>query len=381
MPRSSYPASKKLPVDQFFDIKTFSSATAAAALLTVRDAPFARDACGSMLGLVARHWNGSSRRRAAKARRSRLARSVLASLRTIAAAHIGFILATSLLLVIFKTVNPGATTLMLYRHIDSGWKITRPRYVPLTKIPKSTRNMAVRVEDGNFYEHHGIMLAAIKNAYQLNKRFGEPIYGGSTITMQTARTIFLIPAKSYARKYLEVIIALEMEAILGKQRILELYFNYAEWGKGVFGIEAASRYHYKKGVVSLSRDQTIRLVTLLSSPIRYNPYSFGKNGILKSRYAYLDKRFGSGVASDLPPPPTVLPAAEAGPAPTTADTEKVENASGAQRVEGEGSEGGGTALPLGQGTVTDGKSEDSTATEGKANPTPILEEAGVHPSS
>jgi monofunctional biosynthetic peptidoglycan transglycosylase len=171
--------------------------------------------------------------------------------------------------------------------------------------------MAVRVEDGTFYEHHGIVPAAIKHAYQLNKGFGEPVYGGSTITMQTARTIFLVPEKSYLRKYLEVIIALEMEAVLGKDRILELYFNYAEWGKGIFGIEAASRSHYKTGVVSLSRDQAIRLVTLLSSPIRYTPYDFGRNGILQSRYAYLVKRWG-----DPPPePPEPMPEASAAAEP------------------------------------------------------------------
>ena len=152
--------------------------------------------------------------------------------------------------------------------------------------------MAVRVEDGDFFEHHGILLPALKNAFMLNTKFGAPIYGGSTITMQTARTIFLVPEKSYVRKYLEIIIALEMEAILGKDRILELYFNYAEWGKGIFGIEAASRHHFKKGSTALERDEAIRLITLLSSPIRYGPWNFQKNGILRGRYEYLIQRYG-----------------------------------------------------------------------------------------
>ncbi len=302
-PRSARPS----PAVQPFALDTFSTDSPAAAAAVLAAAPFGKDIPARLLGFVARRWNGSAAAKAAAARRPRPIRMGLAVCRAVVAAHLVFILSTSFALVVFKTVNPAATTLMLYRKFDLGWKIARPRYVPLAKIPKATRNMAVRVEDGNFWEHHGIMPAAIKNAYQLNKRFGEPIYGGSTITMQTARTIFLVPEKSYLRKYLEVIIALEMEAILGKERILELYFNYAEWGKGVFGIEAASRHHYKASVASLSRDQAIRLVTLLSSPIRYTPYSFGKNGILKSRYAYLDKRFGSGAASDMPPPPTVLP--------------------------------------------------------------------------
>jgi monofunctional biosynthetic peptidoglycan transglycosylase len=207
--------------------------------------------------------------------------------------HLVFILSTSLCLFLFKYINPGATTLMLYRKYLYSYKIQPPRYLPLEKIPKAIQTMTIKVEDGDFYNHHGIIPAAIKNAWKLNQQFGEPVYGGSTITMQTARTIFLVPEKSYIRKYLEAIIALEMEILLGKKRILELYFNYAEWGKGIFGIETASRYHYKAGVRSIYTDQAIRLVTLLSSPIRYGPYNFQRNGILRSRYNYLVKRFGN----------------------------------------------------------------------------------------
>lgn len=236
--------------------------------------------------------------------------------------HAAFVLATSTTLVILKRVNPGATTLMAYRAFGNGWKVVPPRYLPLAKIPRATRTMTIRVEDGSFYEHHGILLAAMKHAYKLNKAFGEPVYGGSTITMQTARTIFLVPEKSYLRKYLEVIIALEMEAILGKERILELYFNYAEWGKGVFGIEAASRYHFKAGAASLSRDQSIRLVTLLSSPIVNGPYTFSRNGILQARYAYLAARWSDAPAAAMSPPEEAPPedGTPAAPAATEAGT-------------------------------------------------------------
>jgi len=221
----------------------------------------------------------------------RLRRLLVRAVVFLALAQLAFILSTSLSLLIFRSVDPGATNLMLYRKLAYGWTIKPPRYVPLAKIPKTVRSMAIRVEDGTFYEHHGFLPAAIKHAWVLNRRIGAPIYGGSTITMQTARTIFLIPEKSYLRKYLELIIALEMEVILGKDRILELYFNYAEWGKGVFGIDAASRYHYKAGIAAIDRDQALRLITLLSSPIRYGPYNFQKNGILQSRYEYLLSRF------------------------------------------------------------------------------------------
>jgi monofunctional glycosyltransferase len=207
--------------------------------------------------------------------------------------HLAFIQLTVPIVFLYKFVNPPTTSVMAYRSVFYGWTIAKTRYKPLKSIPYQTRRMILKVEDGDFYSHHGIVLSAMKNAWNLNKSLGKPVYGGSTITMQTARTLFLVPEKSYLRKYLEVIVALEMETILGKDRIFELYLNYAEWGKGVFGIEAASRYHYGKGVGSLSVDESIRLVTLLSSPIKYHPYTIQKNGILRSRYQYLVSRFAT----------------------------------------------------------------------------------------
>jgi monofunctional biosynthetic peptidoglycan transglycosylase len=207
--------------------------------------------------------------------------------------HLFFILCTVPLVFACRFVNPPVTGIKAYRTVFYQWKLKPTRYLPLKKIPLGTRRMIVRVEDGDFYDHHGIVLSAFKNAWKLNKEIGRPLYGGSTITMQTARTLFLVPEKSYLRKYLEIIVALELETILGKDRIFELYLNNAEWGKGVFGIEAAARYHYKKSVANLSTDEAIRLVTLLSSPIKYTPYTIQKNGILRSRYAYLVSRFAA----------------------------------------------------------------------------------------
>jgi monofunctional biosynthetic peptidoglycan transglycosylase len=245
------------------------------------------------LPLVSEHVKIQLSKKSHDKKRNLLIRIIGAVFQGIVWVHLLFILSTSLCLFIFKYTNPDETTLMLYRKYIYNYKIQAPRYIPLVKIPKMIQTMTIKVEDGDFYHHHGIIPAAIKNAWQLNQLFGEPVYGGSTITMQTARTLFLVPEKSYLRKYLEAIIALEMEAILGKDRILELYFNYAEWGKGIFGIETASRYYYKTGVRSINTDQAIRLVTLLSSPIRYGPYNFQRNGILRSRYNYLVNRFGN----------------------------------------------------------------------------------------
>jgi len=176
------------------------------------------------------------------------------------------------------------------------------RYVPLKQIPVSIRWMLVNLEDYTFYQHHGIDLEAIRGAVRVNKIIGYPLYGGSTITQQLARSLYLTPHKNYVRKYVEAIIALSLEAILGKDRILELYFNYVEWGPGVYGIGAAAAYHFKKDVRSLSLDEYRRLLTLLSSPIRYTVWDFGRSRLLAERYSFLVTTYPD------PQPPVSTPA-------------------------------------------------------------------------
>lgn len=190
-------------------------------------------------------------------------------------------------------VRPPATLLMAYRWASTGTPVRSLRYVPLEKVPRTVRTMLVRLEDYTFYEHHGIDFAAIKDAIRVNRIVGWPMYGGSTITQQLARTLYLTPHKSYLRKYLEAIIALTMEPILGKERILELYLNYVEWGPGVWGIGAAAAYHFGKDARSLTVDEYRRLLTLLSSPVRYGVWNFDRNRLLAERYAYLVSRFPS----------------------------------------------------------------------------------------
>ncbi len=258
-----------------------------------------------------------------------LPRLILRILRGIALAvlalHAWYIVTTSLLIFIYKFCDPPATVIMPYRAILYRWKLVAPKPLPLKKIPPYIRSMLVSVEDGKFYTHHGLDFEAFKRARQINATVGKPLYGGSTLTMQVARTLFLVPEKSYIRKYFEIIAALELEVILGKDRILEFYFDYAEWGKGIFGIESASRSYFGKSVSSLSRDEAARLVALLSSPIKYNTGNLQRSPILRERYAYLSRRYGSGTpripdsTPQLQPPPqgiepSVLDAEVADPA-------------------------------------------------------------------
>jgi len=234
--------------------------------------------------------------------------------------HLAFVALTLPVICAYRYVNPPTTGIRVYRAIFYRWPAEKSVFLPIKKIPARARNMILKVEDGSFYTHHGVLPAAMKNAWKVNKGLGKPVYGGSTITMQTARTLLLVPEKSYLRKYLEVIIALEMEAVLGKDRIFELYLNNAEWGKGVYGIEAAARHHYGVGIRELSTDQTARLVTLLSSPIKYTPATLRKNGILRARYNYLLQRFSGGSSGQSAPSTVNAAGADANPASAAAAT-------------------------------------------------------------
>jgi monofunctional biosynthetic peptidoglycan transglycosylase len=237
--------------------------------------------------------------------------------------HLVYILATSMLIIAYRYCEPSATVLMAYRKWDAGWKLEAPRGLPLKKVPIYLRSMLVAVEDDKFYEHHGIDLEAFQRAREINARLRKPLYGGSTLTMQVARTLFLVPVKSYVRKYFEVITAFELEFWLPKGRILELYFGYAEWGRGIFGIDAAARHYYGRGVAKLSHDEGARLIALLSSPIRYSPATLDRSLILRERYAYLYQRWvGGGGQGDLgvaevaPAQPAQGSAVEVKPPPT-----------------------------------------------------------------
>jgi monofunctional biosynthetic peptidoglycan transglycosylase len=189
--------------------------------------------------------------------------------------------------------RPPSTPLMAYRMAFQGHVLEPLLYVPLDRIPPTVRTMLVRLEDWTFYQHHGIDITAIKNAIRVNKAIGRTVYGGSTITQQLARSLYLTTHRNYARKYIEAIVALTLDAFLSKDRILELYFNYVEWGPGVFGIGAAARHHFGKDIRALTLDEYRRLLTILSSPVRYGVWSFGSNRLLAERYDYLVGRFPS----------------------------------------------------------------------------------------
>jgi monofunctional biosynthetic peptidoglycan transglycosylase len=236
--------------------------------------------------------------------------------------HAALFLVVLVASLVLLRVNPPVTALMLYREITTHQKAQPVRFVPLGQIPVAERTMVVRLEDFRFYGHAGVDLGALRDAWLINASIGRTAVGGSTIPMQLARNLFLTPRKTYFRKYLEALIALEMDLVMPKDRILELYLNCIEWGKGVFGIGAASAHYYGAGVGSLDIDQMRRLATIITNPLRFNVETFAASRQMAERYAYLVSRFpdpnaeptGEGAVAPVPDAPSPVPDAPAQPA-------------------------------------------------------------------
>lgn len=177
---------------------------------------------------------------------------------------------------------------MVYRSLFFRQKNLPVHFIPLKKIPQAFQKMVLKLEDDTFYSHWGIEPGAMRSAWKRNQRAGFRKYGGSTITQQLARTLYLIPKKWYLRKYLEAWLAVEMDLVLSKDRILEYYLNYTEWGKGIYGIGQAARYYFGKDLQSLSIDEMKRLAAILPNPLRFKPHSLDNKIGFLSRYKELD---------------------------------------------------------------------------------------------
>ena len=149
------------------------------------------------------------------------------------------------------------------------------QWVPYERISTHLKRAVIAAEDAKFLEHEGFDWEGIAKAREKNERRGRVVAGGSTITQQLAKNLFLSPSKSYVRKGQEAIIALMLEAFLPKQRILELYLNVIEWGNGVFGAEAAATRYFGVPAARLTAEQAARLAAMIPSPRRFerNPGS------------------------------------------------------------------------------------------------------------
>jgi monofunctional biosynthetic peptidoglycan transglycosylase len=161
--------------------------------------------------------------------------------------------------------------------------------VPLQEIPLAMVRAVVVAEDSRFYSHDGIDLEAFKIAMQYNLDRGRMIYGGSTISQQTAKNLFLSPSRNPLRKWHELVLTLFMEGQLSKHRIMEHYLNVAQFGRGLFGVDAAARHYWGIPAARLAQWQAIELAASLPSPAATNPAA--RNGAFLRRVEKISRHF------------------------------------------------------------------------------------------
>ena len=156
-----------------------------------------------------------------------------------------------------------------YRHPD--WPKLRWNPVSINAIPQSMVRAVIVAEDSRFYEHEGVDIDALKEAMEYNLSEKRLIYGGSTISQQTVKNVFLSPSRNPLRKWHELLLTLGMERNLSKKRIMEHYLNVAEFGRGIYGVDAAARFYWNVPASKLTNRQTIELAATLPSPVANNP--------------------------------------------------------------------------------------------------------------
>jgi monofunctional biosynthetic peptidoglycan transglycosylase len=173
--------------------------------------------------------------------------------------------------------NPESTAFMRNRleilQEDNPKARLRQQWVPYQRISGHLKRAVVAAEDAKFVSHNGFDWEGIQKAYEKNLREGEIVAGGSTITQQLAKNLFFSGERAWWRKGQEAVVAVMLETVMSKRRILEIYLNVIEWGDGVFGAEAAARFHYGASAAALSAEQAARLASVVPSPRRYGPGS------------------------------------------------------------------------------------------------------------
>ncbi|MDH4153082.1 MAG: monofunctional biosynthetic peptidoglycan transglycosylase [Nitrospira sp.] len=198
--------------------------------------------------------------------------------------------------------NPTSTALIEARQIEAkgkGRTIGRHWiWVPLSRISPHLHHAVVAAEDASFFSHEGFDWEGIKDAAMYNLEAGELKRGGSTITQQLAKNLYLSSERSLLRKAREALITYHLEQHLSKKRILELYLNVAEWGQGIYGAEAAAQHHFGKPSLELTADEAAWLAAILPSPRRYDPLR--KTTFLTRRHERLLKLINRQSGSSAP---------------------------------------------------------------------------------
>jgi len=189
---------------------------------------------------------------------------------------------------LYKVVDVRYTPLMVIRYFqsDDDYRL-RHQWRSLDKISSQLQLAVISSEDQHFFQHRGFDFQAITRALQSNAN-GKPLRGGSTISQQSAKNIFLWPQRSWLRKGLETWFTLLIEILWSKERILETYLNSIEMGKGVFGAQAAAYYWFNKSAANLSRPEAAAIAAILPNPIKYRAAPATR--YIKKRQAWIIKQ-------------------------------------------------------------------------------------------
>lgn len=173
--------------------------------------------------------------------------------------------------------NPKTTAIIearLEQAVEQKKKLKiRQQWVRFKNIPDLLKKTVRISEDAAFYQHEGVDFTEMKESFERNLKEGKIVRGASTITQQLAKNLYLSTNRSYIRKLKEYFIAKRLEDNLSKNRIFHIYLNVIEFGPGIFGVQAASRYYFKKNVSSLNLEQIVRLAAVIPRPLSVNPKS------------------------------------------------------------------------------------------------------------
>lgn len=196
---------------------------------------------------------------------------------------------------VWNLVNPRSTAFMR----ADAWRLAQDRpdvsiereWVPYDRISRNLKRAIIASEDANFVNNNGYETDAILQAWEKNRARGRIVAGGSTITQQLARNLFLSRQKSYIRKGQELIITWMLETLMDKERIFELYLNSVEWGNGVYGAQAAARYYYRCSAAQLTAWQSARLAVMLPRPKYFDQHR--SSAYLAQRAGVIARRMGA----------------------------------------------------------------------------------------
>jgi len=209
-----------------------------------------------------------------------------------------------------RTVNPRTTAFMELRAREADKAGKKPRkaqqWVAYERISPSLKRAVIVAEDAAFFSHEGVDFDELEKSFQDSWNKGKRMRGGSTITQQLAKNLYLSPSRNPVRKIEELMIARRLEAELSKRRILELYLNVIEWGDGIWGAEAAARAYFQKPASALGADEAALLAASIINPRRFSPAHPSK--YLLRRQELIRQRMG-----DVEPPAPAVGAVAGAP--------------------------------------------------------------------